>query len=122
MFIYLFIYLFCFQWQDLYISFLRLDDGINDNAVITFETICNLQSYNITTEDQFTIEITVQVKDTPEILANGLNDSFGIGVIYSNTQIWVGSYYFEVLPAVSVFSSRKHIYVISIPLNPTFIQ
>ena len=81
----------------------RLDDGVDDHAVLFLENMCNRQKVDNVTEDQFTISITVQVRDTNEILSGALivNETFGIGINYSNTQIWVASYDIQIYTPVS---------------------
>ena len=83
----------------------RLDDGVDDHATLRFEVMCNIQIIDDVNEDKFTIEITVQVKDSPEILLYGLNGTFAVGFVFSKTQMWIASYYIIIEAMVWLFSA-----------------
>lgn len=67
---------------------------------MTVPIVCNSQIVDNTTEDEMKIELAVQLKDLPEMLAGATSQSFGVGVTYSKLQIWVSSFDFGTIPPV----------------------
>ena len=77
--------------------------------------MCNQELTTFTDDDMFDVEIVVKVKDIPEILEQPTtNLTFGIGVTYSTTQIWVSSLDFSVRKAVKFHCVVLQYYIISI--------